>query len=101
MGAYVTFTHPDDYLAPSDGVFVGPQETAVVSASVVHKKQTKSFEKAACVQKNGLDWYNFTGTPFLTDYQPEHCVSLCYAQECQNIPQKVAWLLFTFSMIKT
>ena len=70
-------------MAPSDGVFVGPQEAAVVSASVIHKKQTKSFEKAACVKKESPDWYNFTGIPFLSDYQPEHCVSLCYAQECQ------------------
>ena len=80
LGAYVTFSHPHDYVAPSDGVFIGAKQSAVVSGSVFHKKQGESFEKAACVKKQSLDFFNFTGVPFWSDYQPEHCVNLCYAQ---------------------
>ena len=45
IGAYISVYHHDDYVPLSESFFLGPRETATVSASLVNKIQRTSFEQ--------------------------------------------------------
>ena len=53
---------------------------AIVSASGKFSKQHTSYPKSRCTHRSGLEWHNFTGEPFQTDYNPQSCSVLCYAR---------------------
>ena len=79
-GLYLSFYHPEDYLTPLDGFYVGPSDYLVVSATTEHKIQHKLFAEETCIDREGLVWYNFTGKPFQARYHPFFCANLCFAE---------------------
>ena len=89
-GAYVSFSHPTDYLLYSDGFFLEPKDFVRVSATTEHKAQKKSFEKAKCMNAVGPKTYNFTGKSFQVNYHLDYCSNLClaeaYYEKCQCSP---------------
>ena len=79
-GVFVSIYHPEGYMPPVEGFFLGPKQIASVSIEIVHKTQKKSFPKATCVHRYFKDIYTFTGKPFETDYNTESCFDLCRAE---------------------
>ena len=78
QGAYVVVSHPEEYKTFYQGIFIRPKDFSNLALRIVHKRQARSFEKAKCVHKHGLETYNFTGEPFDVIYSPKLCKDLCY-----------------------
>ena len=95
LGAFVSVAHEGQYIAPSEGFHLSPNELAIVTASVTHRFQEKPLSKKDCVNSD-IETHNFTGKPFQTLYNPESCIDLCYARvyypACQCAPF-VGWNL--------
>ena len=77
---FVRIYHPDDYLSPLEGFSIEANEFAIVTETVEQKIQKNSFEKAKCINHEGLQWYSFTGEPFQVSYHPKYCVHLCITE---------------------
>ena len=93
VGAHVIISDPDDFLSLTDSTFIQPNDFSKLSLKVIHKQQTRSFQKAKCVHKYGTDTYNFTGEPFSVTYNPYMCKELCYSEMtwkyCKCVPRPV------------
>ena len=63
------------------GFFLKPNEAAVISATGVNSYQKRSFTKAKCIDRYGLEKHSFLDEePFQTSYSVESCIFLCYAK---------------------
>ena len=81
LGAIILASHPEDYLqAVGNGIFLLPNEAALVDVSSTYRTQTQSFPNAPCVDKKGLEMHNFTGKPFYTTYSIDSCMQMCYSK---------------------
>ena len=79
IGAHVVVSHPEQEIPYINGYFVGPKDRLTLSGSVIYKTQAQPFRKSECINKGGLETYNFTGKPFQTSYSVSSCINLCFA----------------------